>query len=211
MALLYKALSLLIQYELHVNVTFGASRRLMSQVTAASRHPHAMPKLMQPSQSCHLNFSQNLASAMDPITAFGFAGTVIQFISFSSNLVSAAHTLKNSASGLLAKHEDIESITKSLQKLVINIKAGAQIPESGDDLTLSELGKDSVELARGCEAVAVDLLNLLSTLRLRRKGYLVAIRKIAQSIRDDDKIRTLESKLQHFTQQLILSLLHTVR
>jgi hypothetical protein len=147
---------------------------------------------------------------MDPISAFAFAGTVIQLISFTSNIVSAARQIHNSTTGQLASHEDLQSITESLKKLAVNTKANVQQTEDRPNLT--ELERGQIALSDGCTEVASELLAVLETLKIEeKKGKSAAFRKAFQSLLKEDKIMLLEVRLQKFTQQLILSLVDSLR
>jgi len=55
---------------------------------------------------------------MDPLTAFSVAGTVIQFVDFSTKLVLGARELYKSSSGVLSANQELELVTSDLQAVL---------------------------------------------------------------------------------------------
>lgn len=55
---------------------------------------------------------------MEPVAALGVAAAVVQFVDFSSRLVSKGHELYHSATGELAENAEMEKASKRLQELV---------------------------------------------------------------------------------------------
>jgi hypothetical protein len=53
-------------------------------------------------------------TAMDPLTAFSLACGIVQFVDFSSKLVSKGYEISISAEGALAENLDLETVTTDL-------------------------------------------------------------------------------------------------
>jgi len=66
---------------------------------------------------------------MDPLTAFSVAGTVIQFVDFSSKLLLGAHGLYKSTSGVLTANQELELVTNDLRGAIR--KLGILATQSG--------------------------------------------------------------------------------
>ena len=96
---------------------------------------------------------------MDPITAVGLVGTVVQLIDFSSKIVSKSTELYRSGSGVLAENADIETVTAHLSKLNTQLKQSTAV---GDP--------DLQVLCRACGDVADQLLAALAKLKVTGKG-----------------------------------------
>ena len=54
---------------------------------------------------------------LDPLTAIGLAGNIVQFIDFSIKIVGKAHHINNSASGLLPESTDAQMVAQALISL----------------------------------------------------------------------------------------------
>ena len=60
---------------------------------------------------------------MDPLTALGLAANIVQFVDFTSKLLSEAH--ERYKSGSTADHNDINLLTSDLETLAEDIRSGA--------------------------------------------------------------------------------------
>jgi hypothetical protein len=54
---------------------------------------------------------------MDPLTAVSLAGTILQFIDFSSKLVAGTYEIDRSVSGATAENEDITTVISDLKEI----------------------------------------------------------------------------------------------
>lgn len=94
---------------------------------------------------------------MDPASAIGLAASIIQLISFTSNLLSKTREIHNSADGTAVENLELEAITKSLQELSQEIAAGNR--------NLTKADKQLKELCDGCQKVTRELLELVQKLK----------------------------------------------
>ena len=90
---------------------------------------------------------------LETFAAIGLAGNIVQFVHFTSTLLSETRELYRSTSGTSKKHRDLKTIADSLSQLSKKIK-----DDSTDDTGLSNL-------AEQCCQVAKDLLDTISLLR----------------------------------------------
>jgi hypothetical protein len=116
-----------------------------------------------------MNTNNHECFGTDPLTALGLASNIVQFVDFTSKIISAAHSLYESASGAKTEHLELETLAKSLRSLADRatpplIQKTKTLP--AEDLALIELG----ELCRG---VSDDLLSVLESLKVKgsNKGW----------------------------------------
>lgn len=97
---------------------------------------------------------------MDPLTALGLASNIVQFVDYSSKIISTSRQLYNSASG--AREEYLE-----LELLARNIREYAERPD--DNAAVAN--KDPAEarvligLSRQCIEVSNQLLSVIESVR----------------------------------------------
>ena len=58
---------------------------------------------------------------LDPLTALGLAGNIVQFVGFSSKIIGKARDIYKSADGSLLENLDAETVAQSLRVLYSNI------------------------------------------------------------------------------------------
>jgi hypothetical protein len=92
---------------------------------------------------------------MDPITALGFAGTIVQFVDFGSKLLSASGELYKSTTGSLTVNDEIELVTSDLLAIAQKLRPNGSI---------------SPELRKICDRaarLAQELLGRLDKLKVK--------------------------------------------
>jgi hypothetical protein len=132
---------------------------------------------------------------MDPITAVGLAGTVIQLVDFSIKIVSKSSELYLSGSDGTVENQSIEEATKDLTKLNDQVKSSSV----GDS--------DLQKLCKACGDAADELLVALSKVKVNGNGRAwQSFRKALRSIWSKEKIQELEKRLARFRDELNLRL-----
>lgn len=101
---------------------------------------------------------------MDPLSCLAVAGTVVQFVDFSSKLISASHELYRDQS--LEVHEQIARSTNDILDYSVKLQRSLRLTNgsatlSGDDLLLESI-------CRGCDELVHDLLARLEKLKVTR-------------------------------------------
>jgi predicted nuclease with TOPRIM domain len=143
---------------------------------------------------------------LEPLTAIGLAGTLIQFVDFSSKIVSKASAIYASADGALPENQDAETVAQSLQVLDAKIRAGLAT-SSG---TKSE--EALKELCGECDSVAQELLKALEKLKIYdRKTKWKSMRQALKSVSSKGKIDDISKRLENLRDQLSLSFLVELR
>jgi hypothetical protein len=136
---------------------------------------------------------------MDPVTAVGFAASIINFVDFSWSLIKGSYEVYESATGTTTDHtristvlEDLDTITKSLQSDV-----------KGSSPHLTELKKLAVE----CAEVSQELSTILKD--LKRKEGNKAWRSLEakwKSMRKEKEVASIEQRLNTYRLQLLMRL-----
>jgi hypothetical protein len=153
-----------------------------------------------------LQFFCSIIGRMDPFAAIGLAGNIIAFLDFGFKLLSKSKDIYASASGALARHEDLALMTDNFRSMAKTIQIS--IPSSS--VTSEELALH--RLAGECEVASTDLIKLLDELkaknpRSKRESLSAAFREW----RRRDKVKEVESKLDQCRQQLNLQITSLLR
>jgi len=136
---------------------------------------------------------------MDPISAIGFAASILTFIEFASKIVAGAHEVYTSASGTTEENAHIDTVITDLR-------------ETADSLDSDLIGKTKhekalKELASKCEILSTELLTLLEQLRLSGKNSTWKSLKITlKSMRKEKVVGGMEKRLGEYRSQMLLRL-----
>jgi len=148
---------------------------------------------------------------LDPLSAVGVVGNIVQFIDFSGNLISKSVEIYRSIDGALAEHVDTETAAKHLiflsDKLRKNDARQSLSTKTGRDGKLKEL-------CDACESVAKDLLEALDKVKVDGKGkreQWKSIRKALRSVWSKEQIQELAQRLDNLRAGLNLHVVADLR
>jgi hypothetical protein len=96
---------------------------------------------------------------MDPVTAIGFAASIITFIEFSHCLVVGSYQVYASSSGTTAENAHISNVLEDLKQLTDNIRVGQSAGVGRHDKALAKL-------ANQCKDLSTQLTKILEKLRV---------------------------------------------
>jgi hypothetical protein len=143
---------------------------------------------------------------MDPFTAIGLAGNIIEFIDFGFEVVSVAREIYGSNSGATSENKDLEFLTSKGHNLALNLQPKKPKSQMTDD----ECNLNN--LAVECTRLSHDLLALLRDLRARKTGSTKeSLRAVWRNIWKKKEKTELEKKLESCRQLLHLQLTSTAR
>lgn len=146
---------------------------------------------------------------MDPLSALSIASSVVQFVDFSSKLISGAHELRNSPKGQLQQHAELETITKSLVRTSSDFKRSLFHDKTR---SLSSNEEALQILCEECQALADQLMTALKELKLQgNQGKWRSIQQALKSLWGQEHIEALQKRLDGFRQQLIIGILVALR
>ena len=142
---------------------------------------------------------------LDPLTAIGLCGNIVQFVDFCSKVVSKAHRIYRSADGSLTENLDAETISRDLLYLTAKVEAGLRPSPTQEDQALQDL-------CDGCNDVAQELLIVLGKLKSERKsGKWRSFKQALKYVWSKDRINTLQTRLAMFREELDLHILVDLR
>lgn len=145
---------------------------------------------------------------MDPMTAVALASSIVQFVDFSSKLVSKGHHIYTSANGALSENLDLEAVTVDLSHLTARLKGyeGCTCPTKDQ--------QDLLNLASSCDFLADQLMERLEKLKVDKdakhrkwKSFRQALKAVWSKKELDDMATSLAS----FRSQLELHILVSLR
>ncbi|PMD12243.1 hypothetical protein NA56DRAFT_695611 [Hyaloscypha hepaticicola] len=149
---------------------------------------------------------------MDPLTALGLVGNVVQFVDFALKLISTGAEIAGSARGATEGTLELEKVCNTLNTFTLKLgleESGqnriADSPEGDGALADNGETKKHVmaleEIAVDCRTVCGQLLNIVKGLRVNKGNSNTRIKSFAAAIktaRAGGKISGLEERLKRF-------------
>lgn len=149
---------------------------------------------------------------MDPLTALGVAGNVIQFLDFGSKLVSKTVEIYKSPQGSSVEYKDLAAVSEDLEGLCTKLKP----PEPLGSTTFAPSRAEAAlkDICERCTRVAEELIATLNQLKVKateRHRTWKSLRSAFKSVWNKDDIETLEKRLSGLREELNLRVLDGVR
>lgn len=136
---------------------------------------------------------------MDPITAIGFAASILTFVEFSCNLVTGTYEVLRSTSGTTAENTDIGNVIDDLHAVTAALKL--------HQLGQSEHEKALQKLASKCSNLSKELLGLLENLKVKGKNSAwKSLKAKLESVRNEKGISSMETRLNRYRSQILIRL-----
>lgn len=163
--------------------------------------------VLQPEKQTELNLASSVtgdsaAKAMDPVTAFTVAGTVLQFLDTACHFAKLAYRLYKPGPGDVLGYSDLRKITESLSAVLPTLEGAASGGDNGTEKSLKQLARD-------CSKTASQLLEKVKIPDPGRKRD--ALKHGFCLIWKEDEIKSLQERLTSFRSQLNLHLLLSIR
>lgn len=148
---------------------------------------------------------------MDPLTAFGLAASVVQFVTFTGKLLRKSFEIHDSVSGL-PNALDIQEVYQELTTLSSSLQDFSVVDHDAGTIE-QDIRKDieSVRnLASTCKHDCETLLDVVGKLRVKDgPGRRIKSLKAAfTALRKDGEIKHLEKRLAETERQITLCLCH---
>lgn len=135
------------------------------------------------------------SGSMDPLSAISLAGTILQFIELGSKVMLKISEYQTSTSGLIAGHQEVESVAADLRSLSDKIQRSAL--EARDSVL--------AELCATCNKLAWELLAEIQKLEIRgAKRRWDCLCKVVLSCWNKGKIADLQRRMSEVRAQLNL-------
>jgi hypothetical protein len=144
---------------------------------------------------------------LDPLTALGLAGNIVQFVDFGFKLVSDSIETYRSVDGGLSTNVELGSITEDLSLVAGNL---GSMNEVGNRFSKDE--RALIKLSDQCKALADKLLDVLHGLAVTgsHKKW-KSVRQALRSVWKDGEIQDVRRRLNDFRSQLTLRLVAILR
>jgi hypothetical protein len=135
---------------------------------------------------------------MDPLTALGLAGNVIQLVDFSSKLLCGAYEVYSSTSGATAETADLDTVIKDLQAVTRRLSPPSSKPRTDDEIALSSL-------VSNCRKLSEDIQKVLNKLQSKNPHQKWASLRVAwSSMRKREKLVSLETRLNRYRSEILV-------
>lgn len=145
---------------------------------------------------------------MDPLTAASLAANVVQFIDFTSKLISQGYEIYKSATGATQENTDIEQLTTNLQAHLKELRSPGQI-------TVQTYEEQSIEaIASRCDGMGQVILQDLAKLKVDGKTKykrLSSISKALQGLWGRKELQDKVKRLEQFRNQLQFIITNSLR
>jgi len=102
---------------------------------------------------------------MDPLTALGLAGNIVQFVDFTSKLISTTQKLYDSSSGAKDEHLELENLARNIQEQAEHAKS--RLGGVSGPAILSKEHGTILDLSDQCIEVSNQLLSLLESVKVK--------------------------------------------
>jgi hypothetical protein len=129
---------------------------------------------------------------MDPVSAFSLAGTIVQFIDFTTKLVISGHELYKA--GELSIHEMAALATNDL--LDLSLKLNHPFDPPSESVPLSKDEEDLRDLSSACTKMVGELYHRLDKLKVHDKHNIgKSLRKAFRSMWERKDLKDMEERL----------------
>jgi hypothetical protein len=125
---------------------------------------------------------------LDPFTAIGLAGNIVQFVDYSSKLISSTHEIYRSSTGSSKDHDHLEGIATRLLELSRSLEQPKPFGTESYEKAIHELRKE-------CILDAESLLKLIKALKARKESKWSSFRQAVCSAAKKNEISRLERRL----------------
>jgi hypothetical protein len=146
---------------------------------------------------------------MDPMTAIGLAGSIVQFVSFSHEFVSLGKEIYKSSAGVREQSIELDTMIQDLSAIHESLLQSW----STDPTRRSKQENNIASLVTQCEPIYKELQGVLAGLQVqgddRRKWK--SFCKALKSVWKEDQINNLEKRLHRLQQQIDSHLITDIR
>lgn len=137
---------------------------------------------------------------MDPVSAVGFAASILTFIDFSWNLITGSCEVYRSATGMTIENAHTSDVINDLRGVSEDLEGGI--------LGNSKHEKALIRLASECSELADELMNLLKKLKRdeKKKSMWSSLQVKWASMRKADEVTAMIERLREFRSEIMLRL-----
>ncbi len=145
---------------------------------------------------------------LDPLSAIGLAGNVIQFIDFGCSILAEARENYRSASGTSEENIELGNVAESLHQFTVRLQHSkdGQNPLTGTDEAF-------MKVLESCQGVADELLQAAQRLKVKdgpNKRW-NSFRQALSTVWHKEKMSGIQKRLSFLREQVTLCLVSSVR
>jgi len=140
------------------------------------------------------------------LLAFGAPANIIQFVDFSSKILSTGYRIHKSSRSSTQESQELEHVTIDLKKVTDDLDSAIQEDyASTNDSQLQQL-------AESCKTICVELLKALEQLHGDGKPQKwQSFRTALKTVWSEGRIQALQKRIEQFRQEIIVRILLSLR
>jgi hypothetical protein len=136
---------------------------------------------------------------IDPVTATGLAGNIVQFVQFASDIVSKFREIYTSAAG--AARETVDLVTLAENDIALQLRTSLRSPGIISALTKEDQQLEDVRVQ--CREIATELLEALDMLKVKgTPGKWKSFKKALKTVWEEKKLEAMGERLAAFNNLL---------
>jgi hypothetical protein len=134
---------------------------------------------------------------MDPITAVGFAASILQFIDFSWGVITGTYEVYKSATGTTLENAHINTVVNDLERVTDGLISDVEGKTKHE--------KELCKLADKCHNLSQDLSKILKKLQISEENSKWKSLKVKiASMRKEKEIASIENRLDKYRSQILV-------
>jgi hypothetical protein len=134
---------------------------------------------------------------MDPITAVGFAASILQFIDFSWGVITGTYEVYKSATGTTLENAHINTVVNDLERVTDGLISDIEGKTKHE--------KELCKLADKCHNLSQDLSKILKKLQISEENSKWKSLKVKiASMRKEKEIASIENRLDKYRSQILV-------
>ena len=141
---------------------------------------------------------------LDPFTAIGLAGNIVQFVDYTSKLISSTYEIYKSGTGSSANHVYLKGVAERLLELGIAIEQPKLTRTTTHEKALHELREECIQDTR-------TLLGLIEALNAKKDSKWSSFRKALRCILEKEEMDRLEGRLKDHRNEIATQLVAMLR
>lgn len=133
---------------------------------------------------------------MDPVTAIGFAASILTFLDFSTSLVRGSYDVYKSSTGTTRENAHVCNLLADLRAVVADLET--------DFEGQSKHEKALIKLGQQCQSLAHELAYMLQKLTAKGDSSWESVKAKWRSMRKEKEVVYIEQRLNQYRSEIVL-------
>ncbi|KAJ0120569.1 hypothetical protein J7T55_015298 [Diaporthe amygdali] len=144
---------------------------------------------------------------MEPLTAFGLAASIVQFVNFATTLIKKGSEINDSVAGL-SRDLEIDETYEDLNRFSSTLEEGCSIEINTADPEIRDSTSSLATLAKACKSDCSTLLEIIHSLKVQGgpKRRVKSLKAAFAAMRKEDVINQLKERLTRTETQITVHL-----